>query len=66
MLKVKIIKWLGFEKLDKPEITVELIPSVHETPKIDYTHINHMDCNKVGTHIKTFNNLIPHTTNENN
>lgn len=53
----KIIKWLGLEPIQIPKITVELIKAPFETQPIDYSKIDKMECIKVGTHIKQFNQL---------
>ena len=54
----KIIKWLGLKPLVRSTINVELIQDGFTTKPIDYTHINHMGCKKVGTHLDTFNKTI--------
>lgn len=57
MLKVRIIAWLGLEKMIVPKITVDLIPSVHEPMKIDHSGLQPMKCIQVGSHIKSFDNF---------
>lgn len=54
----RVMKWANINKpLIIPKITEELITLPFQNKPIDYSKIDFMECIKIGSHIKTFNEL---------